>query len=151
MTAIKTRRSAFKRDSDQNATVGVQNFERPFTPRGWLRSASNFAKTCFRRFLTFHFSKSKKLFDNFFSKNFSIFGILAFWRWRQNFEHDLFVLEELEYFEPHWHILHAKWPRLAKSSSLYVPWRRGWRTIEVFSSVILDQNWLSVFALNPNP
>ena len=35
-------------------------FERPFTPRGWLRSASNFGKTHFRRFPTFHFSTSKK-------------------------------------------------------------------------------------------
>ena len=26
----------------------LQNFERPFTPRGWLRSASNFGKTRFR-------------------------------------------------------------------------------------------------------
>ena len=26
----------------------LQNFERPFTPQGWLRSASNFGKTRFR-------------------------------------------------------------------------------------------------------
>ena len=32
-----------------------ENFERPFTLRGWLRSASNFVKTRFRRFPTFHF------------------------------------------------------------------------------------------------
>ena len=36
------------------------NFERLFTPRGWLRSARNFAKTRFRRFPTFHFSKPEK-------------------------------------------------------------------------------------------
>ena len=39
-----------------------RNFERPFTPRGWLRSASNFGKTRFRRFPTFHFSTPKKNF-----------------------------------------------------------------------------------------
>ena len=37
-------------------------FERPFTPRGWLRSASNFGKTRFRRSPTFHLSTSKKNF-----------------------------------------------------------------------------------------
>ena len=31
-------------------------FERPFTPRGWLRSASNFGKMRFRRSPTFHLS-----------------------------------------------------------------------------------------------
>ena len=41
-------------------------FERPFTPRGWLRSASNFGKTRFRRSPTFHLSTSKKNFgENF--------------------------------------------------------------------------------------
>ncbi|MEC8278891.1 MAG: hypothetical protein VX026_14320, partial [Myxococcota bacterium] len=38
----------------------VPNFEWPFTPRIWLRSASNFGKTRFRRFPTFHFSTSKE-------------------------------------------------------------------------------------------
>ena len=37
-------------------------FVRPFTPRGWLRSARNFAKTRFRRFPTFGFSTPKKNF-----------------------------------------------------------------------------------------
>ena len=68
------RRSAFKRDADRNATFGVQNFERPFTPRGWLRSASNFAKTRFRRFPTFHFSTSGNFSDAFFSKIFGVRG-----------------------------------------------------------------------------
>ena len=36
-----------------------RNFERPFTPPGWLRSASNFGKTRFRRSPTFHFSTAK--------------------------------------------------------------------------------------------
>ena len=36
------------------------NFERPFTPRGWLRLASNFGKTRFGWSPTFHFSTSKK-------------------------------------------------------------------------------------------
>merc|ERR1712078_417248 len=41
-------------------------FERPFTPRGWLSSASNFGKTRFRRSPTFHLSTSKKEFRQFF-------------------------------------------------------------------------------------
>ena len=44
----------------------TSNFERLFTPRTWLRSASNFGKTRFRRFATFDFSTLKKLFDEFF-------------------------------------------------------------------------------------
>ena len=40
-------------------TVTPRNFERPFTPRGWLRLASNFGKTRFRRSPTFHFSTAK--------------------------------------------------------------------------------------------
>ena len=40
----------------------LQNFERPFTPWGWLCSASNFAKTRFRRSPTFHLSTSKNIF-----------------------------------------------------------------------------------------
>ena len=43
-------------------------FERPFTPRGWLRSASNFGKTRFRRSPTFHLSTSKKKFRRKFLK-----------------------------------------------------------------------------------
>ena len=44
-----------------------RTFERPFTPRGWLRSASNFGKTRFRRSPTFHLStsKTKKLGKHF--------------------------------------------------------------------------------------
>ena len=41
----------------------LQNFELSFTPRGWLRSASNFGKTRFRWFPTFHFSTSRKKID----------------------------------------------------------------------------------------
>ena len=38
----------------------IRNFERPFTPRGWLRSASNFGKTRFRWSSTFDFSTPQK-------------------------------------------------------------------------------------------
>ena len=41
----------------------TSNFERLFTPRTWLRSASNFGKTRFRRFATFDFSTPKKKFS----------------------------------------------------------------------------------------
>ena len=44
----------------------MPNFEWPFTPRIWLRSASNFGKMRFRRFPTFHFSTPKKKVDDFF-------------------------------------------------------------------------------------
>ena len=44
------------------------NFERPFTPRGWLRLARNFAKTRFRWFPTFHFSTPETLFFRNFCK-----------------------------------------------------------------------------------
>ena len=52
-------------------SFGVQrrttsNFERPFTPRTWLRLASNFVKTRFRRFATFDFSTQKVFFDENF-------------------------------------------------------------------------------------
>ena len=40
-------------------SIFFRNFERPFTPRGWLRSASNFVKTRFGRSPTFHFSTAK--------------------------------------------------------------------------------------------
>ena len=39
-----------------------RNFERPFTPQGWLRSASNFGKTRFRWSPTFDFSTPTKIF-----------------------------------------------------------------------------------------
>ena len=38
----------------------VRFFGRPFTPRGWLPSVRNFAKTRFRRFPTFDFSTPKR-------------------------------------------------------------------------------------------
>ena len=45
----------------------VRNFERTFTPRGWLRSAPNLGKTRFRASPTFKFStpKTSKLCDLF--------------------------------------------------------------------------------------
>ena len=49
----------------------MANVEWPFTPRGWLRSASNFGKTRFRRFPTFHFSTSRKKYWRKFSIKFS--------------------------------------------------------------------------------
>ena len=40
----------------------MRNFGRPFTPRGWVRLASNFGKTRFRRSPTFHFSTPRFFF-----------------------------------------------------------------------------------------
>ena len=44
------------------------NFERPFTPQTWLRSASNLAKTRFGRSPTFYFSTPKKSTFSDFSR-----------------------------------------------------------------------------------
>ena len=54
-----------------------ENFERPFTPRTWLRSASNFGKTRFGRFATFHFSTSKIFFREFFGSKILFFDIFV--------------------------------------------------------------------------
>merc|ERR1712167_498828 len=68
-------------------SIFFRNFERPLTPRGWLRSASNFVKTRFRRSPTFHFSTaktSKKTIDVLqnFERTFPPRGWL---RWASNF------------------------------------------------------------------
>ena len=47
---------------DAENQTKMLNFKWPFTPRIWLRSASNFGKMRFRRFPTFHFSTPKKIF-----------------------------------------------------------------------------------------
>ena len=58
-------------------SIFFRNFERPFTPRNQLRSASNFAKTRFRRSPTFHFSTPKKFSGEFFVSKFQFFAILT--------------------------------------------------------------------------
>ena len=60
----------------------VENFERPFTPRGWLRSAWNFGKTRFRWFATFDFSTPSKKISMIFlpNKNLCKINKLVFWR-----------------------------------------------------------------------
>ena len=59
-------------------------FERPFTPRGWLRSASNFGKTRFRRSPTFHLSTSKnKIRQKILKKK---FGGKIIWKTRLGYE-----------------------------------------------------------------
>ena len=57
-----------------------RNFERPFTPRNQLRSASNLAKTRFRRFPTFHFSTPQVFSKHVFSPKNLDFTNLSFWR-----------------------------------------------------------------------
>ena len=63
----------------------LQNFKRPFTPQTRLRSASNFVKTLFRRFPTFHFSTPnfffRMCFSVFFqSRNYRKIENCLFWR-----------------------------------------------------------------------
>ena len=58
----------------------LANFEQSFTPQGWLRSASNLAKTRFRRFPTFHFSTSQVFSKHVFSAKNLDFTNLSFWR-----------------------------------------------------------------------
>ena len=62
-----------------------RNFERSFTPRTWLRSASNFAKARFRQSPTFYFSTPKKQIGKFFgSKNQFFINLARFsWSWSQ--------------------------------------------------------------------
>ena len=48
----------------------IRNFERPFPPRGWLRSASNFVKMRFGRSPTLHFSMAKTSKKIYFLQNF---------------------------------------------------------------------------------
>ena len=91
-------------------------FVRPFTPRGWLRSARNFAKTRFRRCPTFDFWPPK----NFFRWNFRTENEASNQKW--------FVLGELRFFERLRQILHEKSPHFPRISSHYVPWRRGSKT-----------------------
>ena len=60
-----------------------RNFERPFTPRTWLRSARNFGKTRFRQFATFHFSTLKLSWKMFSAKILGLdffFKKVRFWR-----------------------------------------------------------------------
>ena len=52
-------------------SIFFRNFERPFTPRNQLRSASNLAKTRFRRSPTFHFSTAFFFSAKFSDRNFS--------------------------------------------------------------------------------
>ena len=54
-------------------SIFFRNFERPFTPRNQLRSASNLAKTRFRRSPTFHFSTPKTNFRRNFRIEISFF------------------------------------------------------------------------------
>ena len=60
----------------------VRNFERPFTPRGWLRSASNFGKTRFRWSPTFDFSAAKKFYSTniFVNPPKDVLAKCLFWR-----------------------------------------------------------------------
>ena len=60
-----------------------RNFEWPFTPRTWLRSAGNFGKMRFRQFATFHFSTLNFFFEFFVGKHFRsrfFFKKVRFWR-----------------------------------------------------------------------
>ena len=61
----------------------IENLERPFTPRGWLRSAWNFGKTRFGWFVVFHFSTLKIFFGKICEKKIGVrffFKKVRFWR-----------------------------------------------------------------------
>ena len=98
----------------------MRDFERPFTPQTWLRSASNFGKTHFRRFPTLHFLMPNICFwmctwDLFF-------GFKKFTRnWKTA------VFEELGFFWRHRQLRLEKWPPMKLFSGLYDIWRRGKR------------------------
>ena len=85
------------------------NFKRPFTPRKWLAQPSDFGKTRFRRFPTFHFSTPKN------------FPIRIFRQISSVFVHFLHYFEELHIFGRFWHLLHAKLHHIDPLSTLYDP------------------------------
>ena len=121
----------FKRDGDRNATFGVRTRRRSKRDgrRSKLRTAVypprmapiglKLGENTFQTIPDVSFFDVKKNCQT----NFKDFWWLT---------HDFLVLEKLEHFKHHHRILLEKWPRLAESSSLYVPWRRGSRTIEGF-------------------
>ena len=99
----------------------MPNFEWPFTPRIWLRSASNFGKMRFRRFPTFHFSTPKKFFWQFF--------LMKIFVTKKN----LRKIDKLPVFAELWIFGRNRQMRLEKLppkfwfSTLYDFWRRGKR------------------------
>ena len=93
----------------------MSNFEWPFTPRICLCLASNFGKTCFRRFPTFHFSTSTKKLAKIFDKNF-----------RRKID-KLPVFAELWIFRRNRQMRLEKLPPKFWFSTLYDFWRRGKR------------------------
>ena len=97
-----------------------QNFERPFTPRGWLRSASNLGKTRFRWFPTFHFSTPEKIF------------LMKFSEQKVRMKSKVVILEELRWFEHDWQLRLEKWPPMKSFSGLCDFWWRGKSSIKVF-------------------
>ena len=122
----------------------MRNFEQPFTPRGWLRSASNFGKTRFRWFPTFHFPTPKNNFGRFFYKTNLILEI---------FFQETGDLEEPDTFERHWQIRRKK---LLPEVGLLLgrpPSRRGKRLNLCFGPWLgtkndfnlLDQKWFRFF------
>ena len=97
-----------------------KNLERLFTHWGWLRSASNFGKTCFRWSPTFHFSMpGKKKIDKIFDKKFRLKNS------PKNCFRKLPVLEERRYFGPHQQIRLEKWPPILSFSDLCDFWQKG--------------------------
>ena len=99
----------------------MSNFEWPFTPRIWLRSASNFGKMRFRRFPTFHFSTPKKFFWPKF-----LMKIFAKKKIRRKID-KLPVFAELWIFGRNRQMRLEKLPPKFWFSALYDFWRRGTR------------------------
>ena len=99
----------------------MPNFEWPFTPRIWLRSASNFGKMRFRRFPTFHFSTPKKFFWPKF-----LMKIFAKKKIRRKID-KLPVFAELWIFGRNRQMRLEKLPPKFWFSALYDFWRRGKR------------------------
>ena len=61
-------------------SVATANFEHPFTPRTWLRSARNLGNAGFGRFATFDFSSPKNFSSKIFGMKSQIFvNLVRFW------------------------------------------------------------------------
>ena len=117
----------------QNLIFGPKIKKGPFTPKGWLCSASNFGKTCLRWSPTFHLSTLKK--------NRATFSIKSF-VWEPRTE-KLPVLEELWFFGRNMQMRLEKWPLKFWFSALYDFWQRGESGTHHFWSWLFCQKLLS--------
>ena len=111
----------------------LQNFERPFTPWGWLLLASTFGKTRFRWSPTFHLLTSRKKWRKKSTKNLSKTFDRKFGK--------LPILGKLWTFGRNRQMRLEKWPPRFWFSILYDFWRRGKRDCFHFSPTFVQKRF----------